>query len=83
MLHYKCKQIEKAEVAHYVLILLDYISAFGVIRFKFLGREWKFIYHFICLLFKQVGDLCHFQGSRSKKKNFLRLGNIGYRTFNM
>lgn len=39
ILHYKCKQIEKTEVAQYVLIILDYISAFGVIRFKFPGRE--------------------------------------------
>lgn len=39
ILHYKCKQIEKAEVVQYILIILDYSSAFRVIRFQFLGRE--------------------------------------------
>lgn len=39
ILHYKCKQIEKAEVVQYILIILDYSSAFRVIRFQLLGRE--------------------------------------------
>lgn len=38
ILHYKFKPSPKAWLVHYALILLDYVSAFGVIRFP-LSRE--------------------------------------------